>query len=237
MLPQMRERSAGTAQTNVGHLNEGARLPCDRQARLPALHLRRFFTRSPCFFVRPKDSSHSRYPGSIGAAVHPKLSKPLKAGPSSGPDGDRASWDEIASLACRRRTLLRQINASRWRPQLSKAWRVYRDGKRKEGLFELRCELLVESGKAEFLSWINAFGRHDRATAKPHRPVIENYFRSYARLSTYVRSPSVHCTPNVSAKPRRPSGVRRSARVSRIRASQPTSTEQGMTGSQGRKRE
>ena len=45
----------------------------------------------------------SRYPGSIGAAFHPMLSKPLKAGPSSGPDGDRASWDEVTSLACRRR--------------------------------------------------------------------------------------------------------------------------------------
>jgi hypothetical protein len=45
----------------------------------------------------------SRYPGSIGAAFHPMLSKPLKAGPSSGPDGDRASWDEGANPACRRR--------------------------------------------------------------------------------------------------------------------------------------
>src|ERR1041384_6516695 len=45
----------------------------------------------------------SRYPGSIGAALHPKLSKPLKAGPSSGPDGDRASWDEGARPACSRR--------------------------------------------------------------------------------------------------------------------------------------
>ena len=45
----------------------------------------------------------SRYPDGICAALHPKLSKPLKAGPSSGPDGDPASWDEIASLACRRR--------------------------------------------------------------------------------------------------------------------------------------
>jgi len=29
--------------------------------------------------------------------------QPPKAGPSSGPDGDRASWDEGANLACRRR--------------------------------------------------------------------------------------------------------------------------------------
>ena len=47
----------------------------------------------------------SRDPGRIGAALHPKLSKPLKAGPSSGPDGTQASWDEVTSLACRRRTL------------------------------------------------------------------------------------------------------------------------------------
>jgi len=47
----------------------------------------------------------SRYPGRIGAALHPKLSKPLKAGPSSEPDDDQTSWDEVTSLACRRRTL------------------------------------------------------------------------------------------------------------------------------------
>ena len=47
----------------------------------------------------------SRDPGRIDAALRPKLSKPLKAGPSSGPDDDLASWDEVTSLACRRRTL------------------------------------------------------------------------------------------------------------------------------------
>ena len=46
-----------------------------------------------------------RYPGSIGAALHPTLSKPLKAAPSSGADDDRASWDGVTSPACRRRTL------------------------------------------------------------------------------------------------------------------------------------
>ena len=45
----------------------------------------------------------SRDPGRIGAALHPMLSKPLKAGPSSGPDDDLASWDEGTNLACRRR--------------------------------------------------------------------------------------------------------------------------------------
>jgi hypothetical protein len=63
----------------------------------------------------------SRYPGSIGAALHPMLSKPLKAGPSSGPDDDPASWDEVTSLACRRHTLLRQPSVPRRRPRLSKA--------------------------------------------------------------------------------------------------------------------
>jgi hypothetical protein len=31
------------------------------------------------------------------------LSKPLKAGPSTGPDRDHTSWDGIANPACRRR--------------------------------------------------------------------------------------------------------------------------------------
>src|SRR5262249_44819782 len=53
-------------------------------------------------FIGP-ETCISRYPGSIGAALHPTLSKPLKAGPSSGPAGARASWDEVTSLACRRR--------------------------------------------------------------------------------------------------------------------------------------
>ena len=63
----------------------------------------------------------SRYPGRIGAALHPMLSKPLKAAPSSGADDDPASWDELTRLACRRRTLLRQLDVPRRRPRLSKA--------------------------------------------------------------------------------------------------------------------
>ena len=59
------------------------------------------------------EASTSRDPGGIGAALHPKLSKPLKAAPSSGADGDRASWDGVTNPACRRRTLLRQIDVSR----------------------------------------------------------------------------------------------------------------------------
>ena len=67
-----------------------------------------------------------RYPGSIGAALHPTLSKPLKAAPSSGADDDRASWDVVASHACRRHTRLHLLDAPRRRPQLSKAWRMYK---------------------------------------------------------------------------------------------------------------
>ena len=97
----MRERSAGTAQINWAP-HEGARVPCDRHARLPALHRGDFGPDHRTSFTGP-GSLPPRYPGSIGAALHPMLSKPLKAGPSSGPDGDRASWDEVTSLACRRR--------------------------------------------------------------------------------------------------------------------------------------
>ena len=68
----------------------------------------------------------SRYPGSIGAALHPMLSKPLKAAPSSGADGDRASWAVVTSHGCRRHTLLRPLSVPRRRPQLSKACRQYR---------------------------------------------------------------------------------------------------------------
>src|ERR1044072_2022474 len=68
-------------------------------------------------------------------------SQPSKAAPSSAADRDRTSWDDLARLACRRRTLLRQLDAPRRRPQLSKAWRVYRRRKRKERLFELDCEI------------------------------------------------------------------------------------------------
>ena len=68
----------------------------------------------------------SRYPGRIGAALHPKLSKPLKAGPSSGPDGDPASRSVVTSHGCGRRTLLRLPSVPSRRPRLSKACREYR---------------------------------------------------------------------------------------------------------------
>ena len=75
------------------------------------------FNTATALLRRTEGTSHSRYPGGIGAALHPMLSKPLKAAPSSGADGDRASWDEVTSLACRRRTLLRQLDVPRRRPR------------------------------------------------------------------------------------------------------------------------
>ena len=122
-LTGVRERSAGRRYFIVGTLR--CRVPCDRHARLPALHRGDFGPDHRSSFIGP-EACPSRYPGSIGAALHPMLSKPLKAGPSSGPDGDRASWDEVTSLACRRRTLLRQLSVPRRRPRLSKACRQYR---------------------------------------------------------------------------------------------------------------
>ena len=49
------------------------------------------------------EASTSRDPGRIGAALHPMLSKPLKAGPSSGPDGDPASRSVVTTHGCGRR--------------------------------------------------------------------------------------------------------------------------------------
>ena len=124
-LTGVRERSAGTAQINWAP-HEGARVPCDRHARLPALHRGDFGPGHRTSFIGP-GSFPPRYPGSIGAALHPMLSKPPKAGPSSGPDDDHASWDEVTSLACRRRTLLRPPSVPRRRPRLSKAGGQYRN--------------------------------------------------------------------------------------------------------------
>ena len=109
-------RSAGTAQVSMGTSCEGARLPSDRQARLPALHRGDFGHDHRTFFIGPDalgvplSRQHLRCPSS-------DVVQPLKAGPSSGPDGDRASWDEGANLACRRRLPAPPPNASGRRPQ------------------------------------------------------------------------------------------------------------------------
>ena len=47
------------------------RAPCDRHARLPALHLWRFSPSGPCFLAWTGGIYRSRYPGGICAAVHP----------------------------------------------------------------------------------------------------------------------------------------------------------------------
>src|SRR5260221_14216980 len=46
-------RSAGTAQVSMGTSCEGARLPSDRQARLPALHRGDFGHDHRTFFIGP----------------------------------------------------------------------------------------------------------------------------------------------------------------------------------------
>src|SRR5712671_2028415 len=61
-----------------------------------------FYAVTVSSFTGP-EACTSRYPGSIGAALHPMLSKPLKAGPSSGPDGDPASRSVVTSHGCGRR--------------------------------------------------------------------------------------------------------------------------------------
>src|SRR3954452_24580094 len=87
----------------------------------------------------------SRYPGSIGAALHPIESQPFKAAPSSGTASDLAPWDGGTNPACRRHTLLRQLSVPRRRPRLSKAWPVYRVGKRKKDYCEFECEFTGDS--------------------------------------------------------------------------------------------
>src|SRR4051812_12103400 len=82
----------------------------------------------------------SRDPGSIGAAFHPIESQPFKAAPSSGAAGDLAPWDGGTNPACRRHTLLCQLSVPRRHPQLSKAWPVYRVGKRRKDCCDFECE-------------------------------------------------------------------------------------------------
>jgi hypothetical protein len=100
----MRERSAGTAQVSTGHLTKApaCRVAGTRASRRSTAAI--FYAVTVASFIGP-ETCISRYPGSIGAALHPKWSKPLKAGPSTGPDDDHAPWDGVTSPACRRRTL------------------------------------------------------------------------------------------------------------------------------------
>src|SRR6185503_1071115 len=79
----------------------------------PGAPLRRFWARSPCFVAGPEDHILTLSRQRLRPAFHPSESQPFKAAPSSGADDDRASWDGVTSPACRRRTLLRQIDVSR----------------------------------------------------------------------------------------------------------------------------
>src|SRR5260221_9524181 len=56
---------------------------------------RRFFTRSPCFVAGPEDHILTLSRQRLRPAFHPIESQPFKAAPSSGADGDHASWDGI----------------------------------------------------------------------------------------------------------------------------------------------
>ena len=78
------------------------RAPCDRHARLPALHCGDFSRAHRASSSGPEglpltlSGQQRRCPSSDRV-------QPFKAAPSSGADGDRASWDGITSPACRRR--------------------------------------------------------------------------------------------------------------------------------------
>ena len=78
-------------------------MPLYRHARLPALHWWRFLTRSPCFVAGPEDHILTLSRQRLRSAFHPIESQPSKAAPSSGADGDRASWDGGTTPVCRRR--------------------------------------------------------------------------------------------------------------------------------------
>src|SRR5262249_10124082 len=64
--------------------HEGAHVPRYRHARLPALHRGDFFTQPPHFLAWTGGSYRSRYPGGIGAAVHPDPSSHLRRTPHRG---------------------------------------------------------------------------------------------------------------------------------------------------------
>src|SRR3954452_18408464 len=91
----------------------------------------------------------SRYPGSIGAALHPIESQPFKAAPSSGAASDLAPWDGGTNPACRRHTLLCQLSVPRRHPQLSKACPEYRVRKRRKDCCGFGCEFTGDSEPVE----------------------------------------------------------------------------------------
>jgi len=90
------------AQVIYGAPFEGARLPCDRQARLPALHHGDFLHSHRTSWPGP-EARDLALSGRHWRRRSSRPVQPFKADPSSGSGGDRASWDEAANLACRRR--------------------------------------------------------------------------------------------------------------------------------------
>src|SRR3954469_18188414 len=84
------ERRSGA--TSWSGTFERCRVPCDRHARLPALHLWRFFTRPP-HFLAWTGGSHLTLSGRHWRRRSSRPVQPSKAAPSSGADGDLASWD------------------------------------------------------------------------------------------------------------------------------------------------
>ena len=102
LLPPLREAERRNGAGTTGHLCEGAP---------PALATgRRAFRRSTAAIFDTITVLLGRTgglaPHVIQAAFAPPFIRrvqPLKAAPSSGADGDRASWDEVTNLACRRR--------------------------------------------------------------------------------------------------------------------------------------
>jgi hypothetical protein len=76
----MRERSA-ERRGYPGHLCEGARLPIDRQARLPALHWRRFSSRAALPGSGRTSFHFAPIQAGTCAAFHPVHVQPSKAAP------------------------------------------------------------------------------------------------------------------------------------------------------------
>ena len=123
-LTHVRERSAGTALITSGTFWR-CRVPCDRHARLPALH-RGDFLHGLRDFLAWTGDLHLTLSGQHWRCRSSRPVQPLKAAPSSGAGGDRASRSVVTSHGCGRRTLLRQLDVPRRRPRLSKACRPYR---------------------------------------------------------------------------------------------------------------
>jgi hypothetical protein len=102
LLPPLREAERRNGADNMGHLCEGAPPALARAGAPSGAPPRRFFTRPP-HFLAWTGGLHLTLSGQHWRCRSSRPVKPLKAAPSSGAGGDRASWDGIANLVCRRR--------------------------------------------------------------------------------------------------------------------------------------